>query len=144
MLAPPGEGLGELKRPHDTASPDNDTPSKKTFSDAPATPASDTSAVRTERARLTALAEENQAKTAVQTKRQAEALKIMQETLHELQVLRAEEEDICRKMDALKGEESVYSATISADSSHKWHELRCHQLMEKGTAAPIVSCLISC
>ena len=119
MNAPPGEGSGELKRPHDTASPDNDTPSKKTFSDAPATPASDTSAVRTERARLTALAEENQAKTAVQTKRQAEALKIMQETLHELQVLRAEEEDIRRQLDALKGEASVYSATISADSSHK-------------------------
>ena len=83
-----------------------------------ATPASDASAVRTERARLTALAEENQAKLAVQTKRQAEALKIMQETLHELQILRAEE-DLRRKLDALKGEESVYSATISADSSHK-------------------------
>ena len=110
---------GELKRPHDTASPDNDTPSKKTLSDAPATPASDSSAVRTERARLTALAQENQVKTAVATKRQAEAVKIMQETLHELQVLRAEDEDLRRQLDALKGEESVYSAAISADSSHK-------------------------
>ena len=44
---------------------------------------------------------------------------VMQETLHELQVLRAEEEDIRRQLDALKGEESVYSATISADFSHK-------------------------
>ena len=117
--ATPGEGSGELKRPHDTASPDNDTPSKKTFSDTPATPASDASAVRTERARLTALAEENQVKAAAATKRQAEALKTMQETLQEIQALRVEEEDIRRKLNALKGEESVYSATISADSSHK-------------------------
>ena len=43
----------------------------------------------------------------------------MQETLHELQVLRAEDEDLRRQLDALKGEESVYSAAISADSSHK-------------------------
>ena len=119
MTAPSGEGSGELKRPHDTALPDNDTPSKKTLSDAPATPASDSSAVRTERARLTALAQENQVKTAVATKRQAEAVKIMQETLQELQVLRAEDEDLRRQLDALKGEESVYSAAISADSSYK-------------------------
>ena len=43
----------------------------------------------------------------------------MQETLQELQVLRVEDENIRRQLDALKGEESVYSATISADSSHK-------------------------
>ena len=55
MTALSGEGSSELKRPHDTTLPDNDTPSKKTLSDAPATPASDSSAVRTERARLTAL-----------------------------------------------------------------------------------------
>ena len=54
MTAPSGKGSGKLKRPHDTASPDNDTPCKKTLSDAPATPASDSSAVRRERARLTA------------------------------------------------------------------------------------------
>ena len=119
MNTTPGEGSGELKRPHDTALPDNDTPSKKTFSDTPATPASDSSAVRTERARLTALAEENRVKSVDATKRQAEAVKTMQETLQELQVLRVEEEDIRRKLDALKGEESVYSATVSADSSHK-------------------------
>ena len=118
MTAPSGEGSSELKRPHDAASPDNDTPSKKTLSDAPATPASDSSAVRTERARLTALAQEIQIKTAVATTRQAEAVKIMQETLQELQVLRTEDEDIRRQLDALKGEESVYSAAISADSSH--------------------------
>ena len=46
-------------------------------------------------------------------------MKIMQETLQELQVLRQEDEDLRRKLDALKGEESVYSATISAASSHK-------------------------
>ena len=118
MTAPSGEGSSELKRPHDAASPDNDTPSKKTLSDAPVTPASDSSAVRTERARLTALAQENQIKTAVATTRQAEAVKIMQETLQELQALRTEDEDIRRQLDALKGEESVYSAAISADSSH--------------------------
>ena len=76
MNTPSEEGSSELKRPHDAASPDNDTPSKKTLSDAPATP-SDSSAVRTERARLTALAQENQIKTAVATTRQAEAVKIM-------------------------------------------------------------------
>ena len=128
MNATPGEGSGELKRPHDTASPGNDTPSKKTFSDTPATPASDSSAVRTERARLTALAEENQIKAADATKRQAEVVKTMQETLQELQALRLEEEDIRRKLDALKGEESVYSATVSADSSHKWPRSYCFPL----------------
>ena len=46
MTAQPGEGSGDLKRPHDMATPDNDTPSKKTLSEAPATP-SDSSAVRT-------------------------------------------------------------------------------------------------
>ena len=117
MITPSGEGPSELKRPHDAASPDNDTPSKKTLSDAPATP-SDSSAVRTERARLRALAQENQIKTAVATTRQAEAVKIMQETLQELQALRTEDEDIRRRLDALKGEESEYSAAISADSSH--------------------------
>ena len=119
MTAQSGEGSGDLKRPHDMATPDNDTPSKKTLSEAPATPASDSSAVRTERARLLALLQENQDKSAVATTRQAEAVKIMQETLHELQVLRQEDEDLRRKLDALKGEESVYSATISAASSHK-------------------------
>ena len=119
MTAQSGEGSGDLKRPHDMATPDNDTPSKKTLSEAPATPASDSSAVRTERARLMALIQENQVKSAVATTRQAEAVKIMQETLHELQVLRQEDEDLRRKLDALKGEESVYSATISAASSHK-------------------------
>ena len=83
MTAPSGEGSSELKRPHEAASPDNDTPSKKTLSDAPATPASDSSAVRTERARLTALAQEIQIKTAVATTRQAEAVRIMQETLQD-------------------------------------------------------------
>ena len=117
MTTPSGEVSSDLKRPHDAASPDNDTPSKKTLSDAPATP-SDSSAVRTERARLTALAQEIQIKTAVATTRQAEAVKIMQETLQELQALRTEDEDIRRRLDALKGEESVYSAAISADSSH--------------------------
>ena len=117
MTTPSGEVSSDLKRPHDAASPDNDTPSKKTLSDAPATP-SDSSAVRTERARLTALAQEIQIKTAVATARQAEAVKIMQETLQELQALRTEDEDIRRRLDALKGEESVYSAAISADSSH--------------------------
>ena len=117
MTTPSGEVSSDLKRPHDAALPDNDTPSKKTLSDAPATP-SDSSAVRTERARLTALAQEIQIKTAVATTRQAEAVKIMQETLQELQALRTEDEDIRRRLDALKGEESVYSAAISADSSH--------------------------
>ena len=117
MTTPSGEVSSDLKRPHDAASPDNDTPSKKTLSDAPATP-SDSSAVRTERARLTAMAQEIQIKTAVATTRQAEAVKIMQETLQELQALRTEDEDIRRRLDALKGEESVYSAAISADSSH--------------------------
>ena len=42
----------------------------------------------------------------------------MQETLHELQVFRQEDEDL-RRFDALKGKESVYSATISAASSYK-------------------------
>ena len=46
-------------------------------------------------------------------------MKIMQETLHELQFLRQEDDDLHRKLDALKGEESVHSATISATSSHK-------------------------
>ena len=45
----------------------------------------------------------------------------MQETLQELQALRTEDEDIRRQLDALKGEESVYSAAISADSSHTGH-----------------------
>ena len=36
MIAQPGEGSGDLKRPHDMATPDNDTPSKKTLSEAPA------------------------------------------------------------------------------------------------------------
>ena len=99
------------------ATPDNDTPSKKTLSDAPATP-SDSSAVRTERARLSALAQENQIKTAVATTRQVEAVKAMQETLQELQTLRTEYEDIRRRLDALKGEKSVGSAAFSADSSH--------------------------
>ena len=117
MVTPSGDGSSELKRPHDAASPDNDTPSKKTLSDAPATP-SDSSAVRTERARLSALAQENQIKTAVATTRQAEAVKTMQETLQELQTLRTEYEDIRRRLDALKGEESVGSAAFSADSSH--------------------------
>ena len=119
MTAQSGEGSGDLKRPHDMAMPDNDTPSKKTLSEAPATPASDSSAVRTERARLMALLQENQVKSAVATTRQAEAVKIMQETLHELQFLRQEDNDLRRKLDALKGEDSVYSATISATSSHK-------------------------
>ena len=118
MTAQPGEGSGDLKRPHDMATPDNDTPSKKTLSEAPATP-SDSSAVRTERERLLALLQENQEKTAVETKRQQEAVKIMQETLQVLQVLRQEDEDLRRKLDAIKGEDSVYSATISAASSHK-------------------------
>ena len=48
-----------------------------------------------------------------------EAVKIMQETLQVLQVLRQEDEDLRRKLDAIKGEDSVYSATISAASSHK-------------------------
>ena len=96
MVTPSGDGSSELKRPHDAASPDNDTPSKKTLSDAPATP-SDSSAVRTERARLSALAQENQIKTAVATTRQAEAVKTMQETLQELQTLRTEYEDIRRR-----------------------------------------------
>ena len=117
MATLPGDGSSELKRPHDAASPDNDTPSKKTLSDAPATP-SESSAVRTERARLSALAQENQIKTAVATTRQVEAVKIMQETLQELQTLRTEYEDIRRRLDALKGEESVGSAAFSADSSH--------------------------
>ena len=117
MVTPSEDGSSELKRPHDAASPDNDTPSKKTLSDAPATP-SDSSAVRTEQARLSALAQENQIKTAVATTRQAEAVKTMQETLQELQTLRTEYEDIRRRLDALKGEESVGSAAFSADSSH--------------------------
>ena len=118
MTAQPGEASGDLKRPHDMATPDNDTPSKKTLSEAPATP-SDSSAVRTERERLLALLQENQEKTAVETKRQQEAVKIMQETLQVLQALRQEDEDLRRKIDAIKGEDSVYSATISAASSHK-------------------------
>ena len=110
MTAQPGDASGDLKRPHDMAKPDNDTPSKKTLSEAPATP-SDSSAVRTERERLLALLQENQEKTALETKRQQEAVKIMQETL---QVLQARQE-----IDAIKGEDSVYSATISAASSYK-------------------------
>ena len=79
MTAQSGEGSGDLKRPHDMATPDNDTPSKKTLSEAPATPASDSSAIRTERARLMALLQKNQVKSAVATTRQAEAVKIMQD-----------------------------------------------------------------
>ena len=118
MNAQPSEVSGDLKRPHDMATPDNDTPSKKTLSEAPATP-SDSSAIRTERERLLALLQENQEKTALETKRQQEAVKIMQETLQVLQALRQEDEELRRKIDAIKGEDSVYSATISAASSHK-------------------------
>ena len=45
----------------------------------------------------------------------------MQETLQKLQALRTENEDICRQLDALKGDESVYLAAISADSSYTGH-----------------------
>ena len=146
MNATPGEGSGELKQPHDTAAPDNDTPRKKTFSDTPTTPASDASAIRTERALLAARHEEVQIKVAAATKRQAEALRTMQELLQELQALRLEEEDIRVKLDALKGEESAYSATVSADSSHKWPRSWCYRLCGKecagllyfGTAVSVV------
>ena len=43
----------------------------------------------------------------METKRQQEAVKIMQETLQVLQVLRQEDEDLRRKLDAIKGEDSV-------------------------------------
>ena len=46
------EGAADLKRPHETASPDSATPTKKTFSDAPATRASESSAIQTERTLL--------------------------------------------------------------------------------------------
>ena len=46
--------------------------------------------------------------------RDAEAVKTMQETLQELQTLRTEYEDIRRRLDALKGEESVGSAAFSS------------------------------
>ena len=51
MQRPGHTGRKALAKKKKAASPDNETPSKKTLSDAPATQ-SDSSAVRTERARL--------------------------------------------------------------------------------------------
>ena len=48
MANPQVEGTTDLKRPHETASHDSATPTKKTFSNPPATPASESSAIQTE------------------------------------------------------------------------------------------------